>query len=111
MLGQQFEASFQIFAVVRGQFKILIQSTHYDQQMQAIAKERLLFGQRFTEGGGVYLQVTWRTRHQMKLYDRDGQTIQNTLPVLAQIQTAQDDLSDQFGGTHHISKTMIETTL
>jgi len=108
---QQLKARFQISAIGRSQFKIEYQPAHGDQQVQSIAKEGLFFGHRLSISRIMSLPVTHRTRHQMKQHHRDGQTVQNALTILAQIQTAQDDHPDQVDRSHQIPATTIETTL
>ena len=111
MLAQQFKAGIQIRAICRGQLKIEDQAAHRDQQLQAIAEERLLFGHRLAVGGRICLPICGRIRHQVKLHHRNRQTIQNALPIPAQIQAAQEDLPNQIDCMHQILAATVETTL
>jgi len=79
--------------------------------MQTIAKESLLFGDGFSKSSFVDLPVTGRTWHLMKLNHGNGQTVDDILTILAQIQAAQDHLTDQVDGLHQIPTPTIKPAL
>lgn len=108
---QQLKSGFQIGRVGGGQLEVQDQTTHGDQQMQSIAKEGLLFRDRFAVGGIKGFPIRARRGNEMKLQRRDRHTIDQALVILAQIQTTQDNLSDQIDRLHQISSSPIEPTL
>lgn len=111
MFTQQLKSSFQIGSVSGGQFEVQDQTAHGDQQMQSIAKESLLFRDRFAVGGIKGFPIRARRGNQMKLQRRDRHTINQALIILAQIQTMHDHLSDQVDRLHQIPSSPIEPAL
>lgn len=79
--------------------------------MQTVTKNSLFLGHGFPVAGLVGFPVAGRSRDQVKLHHRDGQTIQDALPFPAQIQTAQEHAADQIDGSHQVPPASIETAL
>jgi hypothetical protein len=111
MVTQQFTARLQIRTIGGGQFKVQDQPTERDEQMQPIAKDGLLFRNRLAIRRLKGFPIATRTRHQVKLQGRDRQTIDQTLSVLAQIQTAHQHLPDQVHRLHQVPPPAVEAAL
>lgn len=111
MFAQQFKSGFQIGRVGWRQLKIKDQTAHRNQQMQPIAKESLLFGDRFAIGCIKGFPIAARTGNQMKLDCRDRHTVDQALVVLTQIQAAQYHLADHVDRLHQISSPPVVPTL
>src|SRR3972149_16364 len=81
--------------------------------MQLVSENRLLFGGYFSKRRATRLPVSAgrRGRHQMKLNHRQGQTINDTLAVLGDIQTLEYHSPNKIEGLHQAASATIEAAL
>lgn len=76
--------------------------------MQLIAKDGLLLRRDFAELGAIGFPVSSGAGDQVELYDRYGQTINDTLAILGQVHHLQHGLANQVDGKHQVAATAVE---